>query len=149
MSTLKWEFQWIEATFQRSRCISPQDWHTTRGFYWLIVGFCCSCIKIELLKISRFEYFLANGRKNLGKEVFDMIFGEDFLEGLHMQMFEKVHDFLEDGLSLILKGNWIHISGDDFLVPLLFTNVCERILYHIFIKVINIILSLFQTISFK
>ena len=85
----------------------------------------------------------------MGKEVFDMIFGEDFLEGLHMQMFEKVHDFLEDGLSLILKGNWVHVSGDDFLVPLLFTNVCERILYHIFIKVINIILSLFQTISFK
>ena len=78
-----------------------------------------------------------------------MIFGEDFLKGLHMQMFEKVHHFLEDRLSLILKGNWVHISGDDFFVPLLFANVRERILYHIFIKVINIILSLFQTILFK
>ena len=57
----------------------------------------------EILKIARFQYFLANGRKYLSKEVLGVFGIDDCLKRLRVQMLEKVNKFFEDGQCLILE----------------------------------------------
>jgi hypothetical protein len=40
-----------------------------------------------LLEVSGFEYLLAYDREDLGEEVFDVFFGDDFGDGFGMQLF--------------------------------------------------------------
>lgn len=67
------------------------------------------------------------------EEVFDVFFGDHFGQGARAQLFQQVHDLLEDGKSFILEGDRVHVSGCDFLVPLLLGNIDQGILYHIYI----------------
>jgi hypothetical protein len=56
----------------------------------------------RVLEISGFKNFLADGREDLREEVFDVLLCDDILKRFAMQLFEKVHDFFEDGQSFIL-----------------------------------------------
>lgn len=56
----------------------------------------------RVLEISGFKNFLTDGREDLREEVFDVLLCDDILKRFAMQLFEKVHDFFEDGQSFIL-----------------------------------------------
>ena len=87
----------------------------------------------EVLEVSGFEYFLADGREDLGEEVLDVFFWDDLGERLHMEMFEEVDEFFKGGEGFVFQGDRVHISGCYLLVPFFFGDIFQGILYHIYL----------------
>jgi hypothetical protein len=51
-------------------------------------------VERKVLEVSRLEYFLADGGKDLREKVLEMFFDDDLLEGGVMETGEQVHELL-------------------------------------------------------
>lgn len=45
-------------------------------------------MRVEVLEVSGFEYLLADWGEDLREKIFDVLFGDDLLDGMCMQVLE-------------------------------------------------------------
>ena len=88
-------------------------------------------MKDILLEVPRFENFLADWGKDLSEEILYVLITDDLIEGMSMEVLEKVYYFFKDRERLILERYGVHICGCDLLIPVLLGYLAEGILYHI------------------
>jgi hypothetical protein len=52
---------------------------------------------VKVLKVSRFEYLLADGRKYFSEEILDVLFRENGFDWMGMNMLENIDYLLQYG----------------------------------------------------